>query len=166
MSKKKINIALLVIVLGLWGTVIYRYVRHFFFAPEIEVFQSTKNFSGKLTNSSKDTFELKPLERDPFLVLNYRNPNPIITHQRNSSTKVNIKKEPVSKVKRPFPKIIYYGHILSEEKKKETILLSVAGKFLKLSLNEQKENVKVISFNRDSIKVAFEKETQWIRLKK
>lgn len=167
MSKKKINIVLLAIVLGLWGTVIYKYISHFFFSPQLENYRSSNNVSSKLINSVKDTFELKPLERDPFLALSYYEPKPKVKHSSSSSTKINVqKKKPISRVKRPFPRIIYYGHILSEEKKKEMILLSIGGKFLKLHLNDEIENIKVIGFTRDSIKVLFEKESQWIRLKK
>lgn len=166
MSKKKINIALLIIVLGLWGTVIYKYVSHFFFKPEIEVFQHDINTGKKLKNSVKDTFELKPLERDPFLAINYHKPKPVIIRPQNNSNALILKKEPVSIKKKQFPRVIYYGHIMSEEKRKETILLSVGGKFLKVALNEEKENIKVVGFTRDSIKVEFEREFQWIRLKK
>lgn len=166
MIKKKINIALLIIVLGLWGTVVYKYVSHFFLSTEVQVFESQNNLSVNLKNSVKDTFELKTLTRDPFLGLSNNKSTKIIINQSNNSKKSIVKNTPSSIIKEPFPRIIYYGHILSNEKKKEMILLNVRGKFLKLALNEEKEKIKVTTFTRDSIKVSFGKEFQWFYLKK
>ena len=67
MGKKKINIVLIAIVLSLWGTVLYKYVKHFFQdQPKTEVM--TKATLAVLPSTiKKDTFLLSQLTADPFL---------------------------------------------------------------------------------------------------
>ena len=66
MNKKTLNIILIVTVVALWGTVLYKYVNRFF--NPIQNDFVVREFSSPIsTKIAKDTFDLQPLHRDPFL---------------------------------------------------------------------------------------------------
>lgn len=163
--KKKINIILLLAVLGLWGTVLYKYVNQYFFKEEINVSLENKANIRKLLLKDKDTFELKALPRDPFLGKTYaeKRPTEKIISNRNFTPK------PVVKVAKPivqkqlFPTIHYYGFIKNETGGSELVLLKMNGKLLKVKNNETKEGLKIIKIFKDSIKVSFNGETKVVR---
>lgn len=159
--KKKLNIVLLLLVLCLWGTVLYKYVNQYFIKKGHIQYTTAYHLSGGKI-MVKDTFELKSIERDPFL-------NNIIETKSALSTTRKIyvpikhspKELPKLNTKIPFPNIQYYGYIKALDKSKENILISRNGKFMKLSLNEAAEGLKIIKLSNDSIKVDFNKESKW-----
>ena len=162
--KKKLNIVLLVIVFSLWGTVIYKYVNQYFGKTESLSFTGTNNHAIKKEILKKDTFDLKSLERDPFLNKTSATVRKPVANVKRVYGKKENKKE-IPKVSN-FPGIHYYGYIKDIDKKHETILLSVNGSFCKLQLNQDKDGLKVTALSKDSIKVKYNKEFKWVRLKK
>lgn len=161
--KKKINIVLLVLVLTLWGTVIYRYVSQYFSKDELlSSSQSNSNFSN-LNIKSKDTFELVPLHRDPFLNKEYyteSKPKPISLPYKPATSKA--KPSIQITANKTFPAVNYLGYI-KPEKGVELVLIKVNGTLLKLKNNESKEGIKVLQIFKDSIKVSYEGEAKIIR---
>lgn len=67
MDKKRINIMLILTVLGLWGTVGYRVINRHFFANEVFLEKQNQTNNIAINQISKDTFELIEINRDPFL---------------------------------------------------------------------------------------------------
>ena len=161
--KKKVNIILLIAVLGLWGTVIYKYVSHFFLKNDI-IITKAENYkidAGK--RIEKDTFQLAQIPRDPFL-------NNSIEEKKSPPARANteVKRAPI--IEKPkkviistFPKVKYYGYIKSKDSSKELLLVNVDGKVLKMNINEDKGGFKIIQFTKDSIKATYNKEVKWIR---
>lgn len=164
--KKKVNIVLLLFVLCLWGTVLYKYVNQYFIKDEPLPFTASTNFTTTNEILKKDTFKLDNVMRDPFLG-GYQ-----VEQKRMPSKKIfsrKIMKNPPSKViySPLFPSVRYFGYIKSiDNKTPETILLSANGKFLRLHLNENKDGLKVTTLTKDSIKVSYNKESKWIRVRK
>ena len=165
--KKKINIILLIAVLGLWGAVIYKYVSHYFSKNEI-VFAKNEDYQINSNKPiAKDTFELNKIPRDPFLNASFGEKK----IYREKSNKQIIKKSPINEkpknvVVASFPRVQYYGYIKSKESTKELLLVSVDGKLLKLKINEDKSGFKIIKFTNDSINVYFNKFTKWVKINK
>ena len=116
------------------------------------------------TIKSKDTFELKPLSRDPFLGKTYSEK----TQVTRTTFKRTIVNQPVSKAlkpisKQPFPAVNYYGYIKNETGGSELVLLKMNGQLLKLKNNETKEGLKVIKIFKDSIKVSYNGEVKVVK---
>lgn len=163
--KKRINIVLLVLVLGLWGAVIYKYVNNFFFKNQQEVTASVVANPDQTKIKDKDTFELKNLTRDPFL-------NKTIARNNNyESTKTKYKKiikidnsdRKSQLIQEPFPNIDYLGYIKSVSKQNELVLLKVNGKLMKFRINETQDKLRVIKIFKDSVKVSFGKVVKTIK---
>ncbi|MCF6133372.1 hypothetical protein [Flavobacterium wongokense] len=166
--KKKLNIVLLLLVLCLWGAVIYKYVNQYFSKNEPVSYVNTANYSTKTEIVKKDTFELNRIARDPFLggyasVVKSNNSNSV----RRVFPRREVKKEPLKVNISRFPNVQYFGFIKAIDKtSQEMILLGVDGKFLRLHLNQDSDGLKVTALNKDSIKVNYNKETKWIPKRK
>ncbi len=164
--KKKINIVLLLFVLCLWGTVLYRYVNQYFIKNEPLAVANTKNFSAKDEILKKDTFELKTIVRDPFLG-SYAGVGKQTMRSKRVLPKKEKKETPKVTYKALFPNVRYFGYIKSiDNKAQETALLSIDGKFLRLHLNENRDGLKITTLTKDSIKVSYNKESKWVRVRK
>ena len=64
--KKIINIGLIVFVLVLWGTIVYRYVNNYFYSQS-SIIEEDYNQYSLIRINKRDTFNLSNLNRDPFL---------------------------------------------------------------------------------------------------
>lgn len=154
--KKRINIILLTLVLGLWGTVIYKYVSQYF--TKKDIFINNQNEASIISSKikEKDTFFLNPLNRDPFLNKSYHSENKTIVYKKTISTpKTNVKPIINNIPKAPFPNINYLGYIKSKEKKYELALLKINGKFQRLKINQELDNLKLLSITKDSVRIKY-----------
>lgn len=172
MSKKKINIVLILIVLGLWGTVIYRSLNHYFFPDQNIVTQAETNSRFNYKQIKKDSFELLPLAHDPFLKNSLNSPSPSNSNSfpRNASPKSSGPKKPaVIREKVPvvlyWPEINYYGYIKSSLKTEEMILIKVDNKLYKARKKDNVGGVVIKRIFKDSIEMSFKKENKFIYLK-
>lgn len=161
-NKKMINAVLIIIVVSLWGTVSYKYINRFF--GDNEVFYNTSenyNFD-TLSVISKDTFNLQPLTKDPFL-------NKIVTQPKVQSSPVPktpvVKKEPILKSPIPFPAVQYYGYIKSKDKKDELILVKINNSLERVRLNDNIDGLIIKKIYKDSIVVHYNKETRSFKKK-
>lgn len=149
MKKKQINIALIIIVLALWGTVLYKYVNRFFGNDEIINFNE-QQFLIPIATIEKDTFELKTLARDPFLGK--------ITLKKESAQIIKktvikpILKTTTESIKtKPFPIVQYFGYIKSQDKSQKLILLKVNDRFKKVRLKDNIDGLVVEQIYKDSV---------------
>jgi type II secretory pathway component PulC len=168
--KKKINIALILLVLVLWGTVLYKYVTHFF-NNDIPTLTQNPAVAFIPEKMIKDTFALQSLNVDPFLK---KELEPTLNRSisiNTSSTSISVFKKPkkavvkpvVVKIETPLPEIKYFGFIKSQEKKDELILVKVNTTLFKTRLNENCNGVWIKKIYRDSIEINFEKRKVIIR---
>jgi hypothetical protein len=166
--KRKINIILLLTVLILWGTVIYKYVSQYFSKNEIIAAKNESYQRGANKAIAKDSFQLAKIIRDPFLNITYGgDEKKYLEKSMNRIVKKSaINDKPKRVVITNFPRVQYYGYIKSKDIAKELLLVSVDGKLLKLKINEDKDGFKIIQFTDDSINTYFNKVTKWVKIHK
>jgi hypothetical protein len=169
--KKKINIALILIVLTVWGIVASKTLSQYFFLEKNNF--NTDKFTPNLTihKIQKDTFTINPIIRDPFLNTKKR----IITTKDLPSKNEYFKKPILEKkvqneiVKQKeilnWPPISYHGYINSRDRDGELlILVNIDKKLYKLKLNEESEGIILKKFYKDSIQLVFNKEKKIFRI--
>ncbi len=162
MSKKKINIALIIVVLGLWGTVAYKTVSQYFFPKELLAFNDSQaNTRLNFSQIKKNAFQLENIQRDPFL--NKREePLPQNVVVRHVSPRIINKPVVVSKPAVQWPAVHYYGYIKSKDKTEELILVKINNQLHKLRKNDQVDGLVIKKVYSDSIEVYFNKEKRII----
>ncbi len=161
--KKIINIGLIVFVLVLWGTIIYRYVNNYFYSQNL-IIQEDYNQYSLIKINKRDTFNLANLNRDPFLDKSTKR-HRVISINNNSSGKVRneISKPISSKLPTSIPTIQYFGVIKSSSKKDELIIVKINNVVKKMRLNSEFEGVKVNKVFKDSILISFNKKQLFVR---
>lgn len=165
MQKKRLNIILILAVLGLWGSVIYKSLNRFF---------PSENYNSKNLNSiqsfdikkiTKDTFSLQKLSRDPFLdkPLVSEKPNNVVVQKALSQIKKTNHTVPtVSKPALVWPQVSYYGYIKSQQKIEELVLVKIDNRFLKVRKNQNVDGLIIKRIFKDSIEIGFNKEKKVI----
>ncbi|MES2813131.1 MAG: hypothetical protein V4670_11725 [Bacteroidota bacterium] len=167
MQKRRLNIILLLVVLGLWSTVAYKSLYRFF-PSDGDV--ANENFSQNFNfeKIEKDTFLLEKLNRDPFLDKAIKLRRPIVLKSTVSSPKKAVvapKPTVNSKPILEWPKMNYYGYIKSNQKTEELILVRIDNKLVKVRKNQNIEGVVIKHIFKDSIEVIFNKEKKFIYIK-
>lgn len=157
--KKKLNILLLCAVLGIWGSVIYKLARNYFFPGNDAIEQPMSFRSEGIAIKAKDTFELENLPYDPF-------------KGRAEAGKKLVRHTPVSTVRKPpppkipklWPKVKYYGFIKSnaDKGKSELVLIEIGGVLKKMRRGESLEEVTLKKVYSDSVELARGKERKVI----
>lgn len=164
--KKRINAILLIIVAGLWSTVIYKYVRQYFNTDEAIAF--TTNINSNVNKiKAKENFSLNPIERDPFLNQTQSKKTisrPIKITQTKKNNTIPVLK-PTTTTQKPFPSIIYLGYIKSNNQENELILVKINGVLQKIHNNETKNGIKIKKNQKDTIAVTFQNTTKKFSLK-
>jgi hypothetical protein len=165
MSKKRINIALLILVLGLWGTVGYKTINQYFFSKEVALSDVQTNATFNFSQIKKDTFHLETIQRDPFLNKSSIAPsqNPVVK-KIYSQPKVQIKPIAQPKPIINWPTVSYYGYIKSKDKTEELILVKIDNELHKLRKNATVNGLIIKKVFNDSIEVVFNKEKRVIRV--
>jgi hypothetical protein len=159
--KKKINIVLILAVLGLWGTVAYKTVNQYFFPKELVMNTTQVNSELNVNQINKDTFQLEKITRDPFLNIQDRVVE-LKPKKYFPKVKAIVIPKPIEIKNWPF--VAYYGYIKSKGKDKELVLVKINKKLYKLRKEDQVEEVTVKKIYGDSIELAFNKERKIIRL--
>lgn len=164
--KNKINIALIALVLGLWGTVAYKHIYKYFASTEIINLESERSNQINFNEIKKDTFLLESISRDPFL--NKKNYiEPVFTESQTKIEKpIAIKIPEVYKPEIICPNIEYFGFIKSNNKNDELILVKISNRLYKSRKNDLIEDVLLEKVARDSIVVFFNKKRKVVKLKK
>jgi hypothetical protein len=165
MSKKRINIALLILVMSLWGRVGYKTVSQYFFSKEVALSDIQSNSTFNFSQIKKDTFHLEIIQRDPFLNKSSVNPNQIavvkkVYVQPKIITKPPIQPKPIIN----WPSVSYYGYIKSKDKTEELILVKIENQLHKLRKNATIDGLIIKRVFNDSIEVVFNKEKRVIKI--
>ena len=162
MDKKKLNIVLLLFVAGLWGTVLYRYASQYLYKQEVIVVKQDRIFSLDRNMQKKDTFEMDPIKRDPFLNKSYTADNKKTVYPIASVKKVP-KREPIVK-NTYFPAVEYYGYIKSNnDGKKELVMIKNNGVLMKLKLGEERDGLKILKVFKDSVQLSYAKKVFFVK---
>ncbi|MFH6996020.1 hypothetical protein [Flavobacterium sp. FlaQc-48] len=168
MSKKKINIILILVVFGLWGTVGYKILNRQLTTDDTILQKQNQQSNVTINQINKDTFELKKINRDPFLNKEFQ-----ITSTAPGQTVFNylpVKKKIIPAISKAdsnlsWPVLNYYGYIASKERNEEVVLLKIDSKLCKLKLKTAFNGLIVKKRYKDSIEVFFNGETKIIQLR-
>lgn len=165
MTKKKINIVLIIVVLGLWGTVAYKTVSQYFFSKELIANKTHSNNELNSNQINKDTFQLEKITRDPFLNTLIQSADSI--PKKHYSMTAIVKTNTIAikpKVVITWPFISYHGYIKSKEKNEALVLVKIDKKLYKVRKDEQIEGVTIKKVYSDSIELSFNTEKKTIKL--
>lgn len=164
MDKKKWTRVLIVIVAGLWGYNIYRTVENYQVKTEFIEERANKMASTVPMLFNKDTFNLELPNNDPFLrgQSNWQSSNAYAVNSNNgNNSRTNLpvnppEIKPVETLK--WPTVKYFGFLRRIEQDHQLCMLNINGKNYRLSVGEEKENLKVIQAYPDSVVVMFQNE--------
>ncbi len=166
MFKNKINIALIALVLTLWGTVAYKHIYKYFVSNETTILQSEKDQEMLFSKIEKENFLLDNIARDPFLNNKNITDKDLFKPEVVVQKPITIKKPEVFKPEIICPKIEYYGYIKSSNKNEELILIKISDNLYKSRKKAILEDVFLEQIYNDSIVVVFNKKRKVVRLKK
>lgn len=146
MQKKHLNTILIIVVVAIWGGLVYKFARPFFSSNQTIISVPKEAFSQKETHiHSKDTFELAILTHDPFLAK---------TYYKSTSSKVTSKKTTKKKSKPKklvWPKISYLGFVKAQINKNKLGLIRINKKLYKVRSKDKVATMDVLKVTNDSI---------------
>lgn len=154
MSKKYLNSILIVFLIVIWGSVIYKYFGK----------QSDKQLTSEYVNSNHNYQYDYKMVRDTFK-LKLTNPNPFKASKKtlktrtvkanNKPTKKKQVKNNVSKAKTTWPLITYHGFVKGDKKATRLILLKINNRLYRKREKETIKGVSLIKAYNDSLLVSF-----------
>lgn len=160
MGKKTLNILLIFVVVGLWATVGYRFFNNL--SHDSEKISEDYATNASVMVASRDTFDLQPLSRDPFLDKT-GSPKPVrLTNiPRKTFNSSNVIKQKILPPLPDWPTVEYYGYIKSGASK-ELALLKINGKLQRTHVGEVNNNILVKKVYKDSIVLVYNKSAKTI----
>lgn len=161
MKNKKLTYLLGLVVLVVWGMIIYR------------VFNAVSGNDDSLPAAplkiAKEAYNDFSLPKDTtHLLLNYRDPFGIVKQKDTDKVVVRRfaeRKIPVQVKPMDWGFIRYSGYMLNPATKKLITLVSINGQNITLSEGQTKSDVKLIKNLRDSIKIIYAGKTKFITIK-
>ncbi len=165
MNKKILNSVLIFFMLVIWAIVFSKIFN--FFGNNLEESNVSVNpitIVDPRMNFSKDTFDLRKVERDPFLGkyvvfrAKKRKKNTKLV-SNNKSKKTNVTP---NSVKKPWPKLSYHGYVKGSKSTSELILIRMNNKFYKIREGDMLEDISVKKIFRDSIIIKRSRESKTV----
>jgi len=138
---------LLVIVLGIWGSIAYKLINGI--SPNIQnVMNQDSNIGFKPNKRAEiDTFFITPVERDPFLG--------VLTNNINKEIKVKTDYKP----KTSHLSISYSGMVSNSSAKDKVFIVNIEGTQYLIKKGQTIASVKLIKGNIDEILVSYNNKT-------
>ena len=161
MKNKKLTYLLGLVVLVVWGMILYR-VFNAFDSNDGDVAAIPLKTAKEAYNDfslPKDTTHLLLDYRDPFGIVKQKDTDKVIIR------KVSERKIPVQVKPMDWGFIRYSGYMLNPATKKLIALVSINGQNITLSEGQTKNDVKLIKNLRDSIKISYAGKTKFIAIK-
>lgn len=156
MKNKKNTYILLLIVLTIWGLVIYRFFS--FGVNEIQVENTSRNFRIKpLIIKEQDTFTINVNYRDPFLGKMYL---PVAKARISSKKATNNKPKDVLL----WPTVIYKGIVSDNNNRKKIFMVIINGQRYLMIEKDTEQEVTLTGGSREFITVKYKGKTDKILL--
>jgi hypothetical protein len=158
MKKKPLNIILLVLLIVIWGGVIYKH-----FGRSIVVKGTPENISGQLLditkkNFVKDTFQLHLTNKNPF-----KTAKPSSHTKPKAITKPLIKVKPKARTKPKWPNMTYHGFVKGNKNNTRLVLLKIDNKLYRKREKETIKGITLIKVYNDSLKVSYQNNIKHIK---
>ncbi|GAA3591086.1 hypothetical protein Q4Q39_15790 [Flavivirga amylovorans] len=153
MKKKYLNGVLIVLLIIIWGAVVYKYFG--------KSNASKKNRDNNISNISsqpkynvtKDTFLLEIINKSPFKA-SKRIKKPVQATKVKASTQKPILKH-IKKVNTVWPDISYHGFVKGNHKTTRLVLLKIDKKLYRKRENETVGDLTLVKAYNDSLIVSF-----------
>ncbi|MFW5852299.1 MAG: hypothetical protein ACOCWB_08750 [Bacteroidota bacterium] len=161
MKKKNVTYLLLVIVIVVWGIILYKIYEYISTDSDKSSPMAIDTTSFQETTIPTDTFSLSLDYQDPFLKkqLNYRT-KPSLTKKHSHTpkkTQPKITKQTIQKT--IWPHITYDGMIRSDET--NLALLQINNQSYIIALGEEEKNIHVKQLFQDSILLLYKDEEKY-----
>ena len=145
-SKKGKTYALLVIVLGIWGTIGYQVYSKLNPKETSIIAASTDITFSPTQHIEKDTFQINSQHRDPFLE------KPFQARNQNSVNKArSTKKDSIV-----FPALAYKGVISKKQSSQNIYIIEVSGIQQLFKVGKTIDKVRLISGNKKSVTITYQ----------
>lgn len=159
MSRKKINIILIAVTVGVYGAIMYKYFGGGQSPLEnipLALEPDPVDIQDKV--APQEPFVLQLNDRDPFLDKTYR--KRIAQERKNTTLKVPVSKAMYS-APLPWPSIEYLGFTKSNAQKNRTAILRIDGKLYRKRQGSVINDLKILQVRDDSIQLQFQKKRQY-----
>ncbi|MEM7161714.1 MAG: hypothetical protein AAF487_04665 [Bacteroidota bacterium] len=154
MNKKVLTYVLLVVVIGIWGRVIYT----FFFAEkggEPILFESKKDPLPELTEDVQDSIVLIADYRDPFLGKVQRAPSQTTVNTVQHNVPRSIEKKGEEEPPIVWPEVAYFGMQKNLNSQARLGIVKIGKKQVLLKEGEEVDELKALRIFPDSIELGY-----------
>lgn len=158
MNKKYLNGVLMILLIIIWGLVIYKYFGSHKAPKTNHDDVASIKYQGLGYNIEKDTFELKFGDRNPFGILNAVKKNSVVKKAR-----IKPKTHFVAKKNVAWPNIIYYGYVKGGQSTTPLILIKIGDKLYRKRERETVNDLILEKTFDDSLKVSLNGEKKIIK---
>lgn len=161
MKNGKLKYILIAIVLGIWSTIIYRYIAYLKgndYSKQYVLNNNNTNF-----NQNTDTFTLYANYSNPFIGIND-------TKQGNKSSSNNDVHKIVTKPKIvpintiTWPSIKYSGIVFNTKNNRNSVMLTINGKIHILEKDGSIMGIKIIAVKKDSIALLYLNQQKYFKI--
>lgn len=157
MQKKQLNTVLIIVVIAIWGGLVYKFARPFFSSDQTTIIAQKNGSINKKTHiHSKDTFDLAIVTHDPFLAKTY------YKSSKKVGTKKTVKKKSKTK-KLIWPKITYLGFVKAQINKSKLGLIRINKKLYKVRSKDHVASMSVYKVTNDSIGLQLGNEKKYFK---
>ncbi|MFD0963846.1 hypothetical protein [Pseudofulvibacter geojedonensis] len=153
MDKKKKTYLLLVVVLGLWGTIGYKIISALN-PEESEVLVENISVDFSPEKTKIDTFSITQVKRDPFLGK--------LSQSINKTNQFGNKNSKNNESVTPWPQIQYQGIVKKQGGSSKIFIITINQQQYLLKKNQEVERVKLIKGTSKEVYLRFNKETKII----
>ncbi len=154
-KNKTLTIAMLIGVVVIYGTIIYKSLAN----KQLEAEQTgvnTLDLNYSIVNYKKDNFEIIDKINDPFKGRAFSENSSLCISNELPKPSVQVKK-PLIPVITQWPDIKYYGFVKNTSVKKNGLcLVKIDQQLVKIQKGETFNNIRIISVFQDSIQVLFD----------
>lgn len=162
MTKKAINIGLLIIVVFIYGSIVIKCSKNNNLSSDTNAIANLNSNYSADRKMVKDTFQLNITQTSPFGVSKkrktYRNSN---AQNQSSNTK---KRTPRSSSNSEiWPKINYYGFVKSEKKSTRLVLVKIGDRLYRKREKEEIDQIRIEKAYSDSLLVSFNRSKKMIK---
>lgn len=157
MKKQKLNVLLIILLVSIWGVLIYKFLFPYFGKQTNEYKVPTTVSENSYKLFKKDTFELRLNKVDPFLNTSYK-----VKASKEKPTAIKSKRSSEI-IKQNWPSVNYFGFVKSNKHNSKLGLLRIDGKLFKVHVGEAIEEVKILKIESDSIQLKFAHEKRYVK---
>lgn len=157
MKKQKLNVFLIILLVIIWGVLVYKFLFPYLGKQTNEFIVPTSANMNSYKLFKKDTFELRLNKVDPFLNTSYK----VKAHKVKPAAIKSKRRSEI--VKKTWPSVNYFGFVKSHKHNSKLALLRIDGKLFKVHVGEAIEEVKILTIKSDSIQLQFAREKRYVK---